>query len=175
MISCSDITLKRIFSHVKAHQDDGELYINLPRNSQLNCQMDYHAKRAIFEFSEHQHTTTKAFPLEPITIFMDKNKLTSDKGDKLRFWAHKQIAKTYFYEAKILFEEFDLIDWESIYAALHTAYPDFSKYGRASKSWESPQQMGIEDGKHPWTRDAQAANRNARHAVTSYNAIMQVE
>ena len=136
MISCSDMTLKRIFSHVKAHQDDGELYDNLPRESQLNCQMDYHAKRAIFESPEHLHTTTKAFPLEPITIFMDKNKLTSDKGDKLRFWAHKQIAKTYFYEAKILFEEFDLIDWESIYAALHSV-------PRLFQIWACKQVMGI--------------------------------
>jgi hypothetical protein len=136
--------------------------------------MDYHAKRAIFEFPEHLHSTTKAFPLESISIFMDKNKLTSDKGDKLRFWAHKQIAKTYFYEAKILFEEFDLIDWESIYAALHTAYPDFSKYGRASKSWESPQQMVTDDGKHHSTQGAQAVNRSGRHAAISYTAITQV-
>ncbi len=52
MLSCADMTFKRIFSHVKAHQDDGEDYGNLSRESQLNCQMDYHAKHVIWEASE---------------------------------------------------------------------------------------------------------------------------
>ena len=38
MLSCADMTFKQIFSHVKAHQDDGEDYGNLSRELQLNCQ-----------------------------------------------------------------------------------------------------------------------------------------
>jgi hypothetical protein len=50
---------------------------------------------------------------------LGQNKLTSDKGDRLQFWAHKQLAKESFYKSKILFEEFDKVDWEMVYLALH--------------------------------------------------------
>ena len=148
MLSCSEMTFKRIFSHVKAHQDDGEAYCNLTRESQLNCQMDYHAKRAIWETTEQHNITARAFPLEPISIFLGKNKLTSGKGERLRFWAHKQLAKTRFYDAKILFEEFDLIDWESVHTALHSV-------PRLFQIWACKQIMEIApaNGNRPWESD----------------------
>jgi hypothetical protein len=43
-------------------------------------------------------------------MFLGRNKLTSDKGDRLRFWVHKQVAKESFYESKIIFKEFELVD-----------------------------------------------------------------
>jgi hypothetical protein len=49
MVNCSDLTFLRIFSHVKAHQDDHIGYESLTRSAQLNCQMDYHAKKSIWE------------------------------------------------------------------------------------------------------------------------------
>jgi hypothetical protein len=49
MVNCRDLTFLRIFSHVKAHQDDHSGYESLTRSAQLNCQMDYHAKQAIWE------------------------------------------------------------------------------------------------------------------------------
>ncbi len=45
MVNCSDLSFTQIFSHVKAHQDDHIGYESLTRSTQLNCQMDYHAKR----------------------------------------------------------------------------------------------------------------------------------
>ena len=49
MVNCSNLTFLRIFSHMKAHQDDHSGYESLTRSAQLNCQMDYHAKQAIWE------------------------------------------------------------------------------------------------------------------------------
>jgi hypothetical protein len=94
MVNCSLLSFKRIFSHVKAHQDDGVEYGNLPRNAQLNCQMDYHAKKAIWESTPDPDRPTQRFPLEPICVFLGKNKLTSDKGAKLKFWVQRQQAKS---------------------------------------------------------------------------------
>ena len=48
MVNCSDLTFDRKYSHVKAHQDDGEAYSDLEHPAQLNCQMDAAAKQVIW-------------------------------------------------------------------------------------------------------------------------------
>ena len=55
------------------------------------------------------------FPLEPIGMFVQGGKLTSDTGDTLRFWAHRQLARKY-YQSKgiILHDQFDETDWWSL-------------------------------------------------------------
>jgi hypothetical protein len=68
---------------------------------------------------------TKSFPCKPISVFLGQNKLTSDRGELLWFWAHKQLAMTRFCEASIMFDKFDWVDWESVYAALWGAPPMF--------------------------------------------------
>ncbi len=62
MINCNNLSFTRIFSHVKAHQDDGIKYGSLMRHAQLNCQMDYHAKKAIWETIPDPEAPTKRFP-----------------------------------------------------------------------------------------------------------------
>jgi hypothetical protein len=119
MANCSKVTFTRHSSHVKAHQDDGRAYGDLPREAQLNCQMDYLAKTEIYEAHAPQEIPTRRFPLEPICVFLGRNKLTSDKGEHLRFWVHKQLASSRFREADILFaHQFDKVDWESVHTAL---------------------------------------------------------
>jgi hypothetical protein len=78
-------------------------------------------------------------------VFLGRNKLTSDKGDCLRFWAHKQVAKESFFESKIMFEEFELVDWEMVYLALH-------KVPRMFQTWVMKQVMNIApaNGNRPW-------------------------
>jgi hypothetical protein len=148
MLNCEGLSFKREFSHVAAHQDDGKDYDELSRESQLNCQMDFYAKQAILEGSYGHDTPSKRFPLEPICIFLGRNKLTSDKGDRLRYWAHKQIAKDSFYESKIMFEEFDLVDWEMVYIALHNV-------PRMFQIWAMKQVMNIApaNGNRQWERN----------------------
>jgi hypothetical protein len=52
MVNCSNLSFARIFSHVKAHQDDHTGYESLTRSAQLNCRMDNYAKNAIWDI-EH--------------------------------------------------------------------------------------------------------------------------
>jgi hypothetical protein len=54
LVNCSDLSFSRTFSHVKGHQDDHAAYQDLDRPSQLNCQMDYQAKRQIWDWEESQ-------------------------------------------------------------------------------------------------------------------------
>jgi hypothetical protein len=147
MINCEGLSFKREFSHMAAHQDDKIDYGELSRESQLNCQMDFYAKHAIFEESSNHNPHPKRYPLEPIYIFLGKNKLTSDNGDRLRFWAQKQVAKESFHDSKIMFEEFELVDWEMIYFTLH-------KVPRMFQIWAMNQVMNIApaNGNRPWER-----------------------
>ena len=148
MLACEGLSFTRKFSHVAAHQDDKTDYNDLSRESQLNCQMDFYAKQALLNHHDPQDGPTKRFPLEPVCIYLGKNKLTSDKGDRIRFWAHRQLAKECFYESKLMFEEFELVDWEMVYAALHNV-------PRLFQIWAMKQVMNIApaNGNRPWEKD----------------------
>ncbi len=148
MTNCSKLTFTRQYSHVKAHQDEGRAYSNLPREAQLNCQMDYLAKMAIYETLAPQEIPTRWFPLEPICVFLGKNKLTSNKGERLGFWVHKQLARSRFRKADILFaHQFDKVDWESVHTAL-------CRVPRMFQIWACKQVMDIApaNGNRPWER-----------------------
>ena len=148
MVNCSDLLFSCIFSHVKAHQDDKQDYGKLPREAQLNCQMDYLAKTAILQAPEDHSKQTKCFPLEPVCVFLGKNKVTSDKGERVRFWVQRQMARTRFHEAKILFtHSFDLVDWDMVYSALR-------RVPRMFQIWACKQVMDIApaNGNRPWER-----------------------
>ena len=102
---------------VKAHQDDGWAYGNLPWDDQLNCQMDYLAKTTIYEAHAPQDAPTRRFPLKSICVYLGRNKLTSNKGERLCFWVHKQLelVRSLFHEAGILLaHQFDKMDWEMV-------------------------------------------------------------
>ena len=104
LVNCSDLSFSRTFSHVKAHQDDHAAYQDLDRPSQLNCQMDYQAKRQIWDWEESQgEEVTKRFPLEPICVMIGKNKITANNCDSLRYWVNLSIARPIFHTQKILF------------------------------------------------------------------------
>ncbi len=136
MANCSKLTFTRHYSHVKAHQDDGWAYGNLPREAQLNCQIDYLAKMAIYEAHAPQEIPTRWFPLKPICVFLGRNKLTSDKGEHLRFWVHKQLARSRFREVvkQTSSSHISLTRLTGNQSRLHCAgYPECSKYGHANK------------------------------------------
>jgi hypothetical protein len=83
MVNCSGLLFNWIFSHLKAHQDDNKKYSDLSWDAQLNCQMDYLAKSAIYEAPHTQYEWTKCSPLEPLCVLLGPNKVTLDKGDQL--------------------------------------------------------------------------------------------
>jgi hypothetical protein len=81
--------------------------------------MDYHAKKAIWDMGPACDETTRRFPLEPVCVFLGKNKLTSDKGKELRFWVHRKLARSAYHDMKILdVRQFDKVDWEMVHALL---------------------------------------------------------
>ncbi len=90
MVNCSNLSFARIFSHIKAHQDDHIGYESLTRSAQLNFQMNYYAKKAIWD-TEHNlwRPQLDAFPWNICVYFLGG---TSDKGEKLCFWVQMQIA-----------------------------------------------------------------------------------
>jgi hypothetical protein len=62
----------------------------------------------------------RRLPLEPICVWINNEKITTDSIDRLRFWAHRRIAKEVFSAAGILSaSQFDKVDWEAVYSALH--------------------------------------------------------
>ena len=148
LVNCSDLTFKRIFSHVKGHQDDHASYLDLDRPAQLNCQMDFHAKRQIWDWNSHGAEETKRFPLEPICVMIGNNNVTAKNCDSLRFWVNSKIARSIFHEKKILFaHQFDSVDWEMVHKALWEAPRMFA-------IWACKQVMSIaaaNDNK-PWDR-----------------------
>jgi hypothetical protein len=78
---------------------------------------------------------TPQFPLEPVCVMLGGNKLTSDRGEELKFWVHKQLAREFFHETSILFNDgFDAVDWKMVSKALRRFRGCF-KYGHASRSW----------------------------------------
>ncbi len=119
MVNCCSISFLLVYSHVRAHQDDRAQYGDLPQPAQLNCQMDYHAKKDIWDTGPACNKTTRRFPLEPVCVSLGKNKLTCDKGEELRFWVHRKLARLVYQDMKILdVIQFDKVDWEMVHMLL---------------------------------------------------------
>ena len=73
----------------------------LPRPAQLNVHCDSMAKHEIWELPE-ELPCQKSFLLEPVMVWIDGDKLSSDTADLLRFRVHKQLAEKTFYHLNIL-------------------------------------------------------------------------
>ncbi len=58
--------------------------------------------------------------LEPLCVLLGNNKVVSDKGERVWFWVHQQLARTRFHESDSLYaHQFDMDDWEMMHTALH--------------------------------------------------------
>ena len=137
MIHCSSMTFDRIFSHVSAHQDENDDFNNLSREAQLNCACDFGAKRALHNLNPDDIPRQQQFPLEPVSVWAGREKMTSDTGGSVRFQAHKKLAREEFAAAGILSHtQFSRVDWEIVHCAL-TAVP------RMFQVWACKQVWGI--------------------------------
>jgi hypothetical protein len=81
LVNCSDLSFNRFYSHVAAHQEDQEEYRSLSRPSQLNCSMDFLAKKALWDLQATRLPSQQAFPLELICVFAGPTKIIADMGD----------------------------------------------------------------------------------------------
>ena len=62
----------------------------------------------------------KCFPLEPISVWVGEDKMTSDTSKLLRFWVHKQLSERTFNQLVLMsLEHFKEVVWRQVYDALH--------------------------------------------------------
>ncbi len=105
---------------MKVHQDNLVSFENLSQKAQLNCICNHTEKQQIALDGTDSPVLGRMFPLEPIGIFVNGEKMTSDTGEQIRFWAHRQLAQSYYNNQGILsHKQFDKIDWPSVHGALH--------------------------------------------------------
>jgi hypothetical protein len=120
MANCGNLSFDRYFSHVEAHQDDHKGWDTMERPAQLNSGCDAAAKQQIIATSLEPPQPQQPFPLEPATLYVNGDKLTSDSGSLIRFEAHRQEARQLFHQQKVLDPaQFDLVAWPYVYKALH--------------------------------------------------------
>jgi hypothetical protein len=111
MLHCSTMSFMRLFSHVSAHQDDQTKFNNLPLKAQLNCAVDFGAKKALLCLDATNLPWQQKFPLEAICMWAAREKTTLDTGHHIRYHAHGHLAWEEFAAAGLLFNtQFDLVD-----------------------------------------------------------------
>ena len=137
MVNCKELSFGVAYHHVRAHQDDHEAYEDLIRPAQLNSNCDFMAKTALWDLDGDELPRQKTFPLEPVTMFVGDEKMTSNTSAHLRFWVHRQLAEETFFKLGILNpESFREVAWEEVYATLH-------EVPRMFQLWAAKQVMGI--------------------------------
>jgi len=120
LVHCRDLSFTTHYSHIKAHQDDNTSFAQLSRKTQLNCICNHAAKQRIVMDGAEGSASSCMFPLEPIGIFVGGEKMRSETGGQIRFWAHHQLEREYYRDHNILSSlQFDLVDWQSIHRTLH--------------------------------------------------------
>ncbi len=120
LVHCRDLSFTVHYSHVRAHQDDSTTFVQLSRKVQLNCICDHAAKQRIAIDSANVPVPSQMFPLEPIGIFVNGEKMMSETGGQIQFWAHHQLAQEFYHDQKILSNvQFNVVDWNSVHRTLH--------------------------------------------------------
>jgi hypothetical protein len=63
----------------------------------------------------------RPFPLEPLTCFAGRKKLTPESQSGMRFWIERQLAKTYLADLRVLsLAQFEQVDWDVVHTALES-------------------------------------------------------
>jgi hypothetical protein len=69
------------------------MFDKLSRMAQLNCICDHVAKQRLSLDGMEDETHMGLFPLESIGVFVGTQKIPSDTGNDIQFWAQRQLAK----------------------------------------------------------------------------------
>ena len=138
LVNCGGLTFSRTYSHVEAHQDEKVNWEELSREAQLNAACDSGAKTMIWKQDITDLPPQKPFPLEPICMFVERKKMTSDTRPHIRYAAGLQIAHSFFHETSCMFTNaFDEVAWPHVYRTLNEEVP------RLFQVWACKQVMGI--------------------------------
>ena len=138
LVNCSKLTFTTTYLHVDAHQDEDKEWEEMERPGQLNTICDAGAKNKIYKVEDDSALKQVIFPLEPMCIFVNGKKMTSDTGPELRYAAHRVLAKDFFHEYKILFRnQFEEVVWMEVHDTLETKAP------KLFALWACKQVMGV--------------------------------
>ncbi len=111
-------------------------FYRLSRPAQLYCTVDTGKKWKLLEADAMEQPVRQKFPLEPIVCYVRKDKMTTDMGDMIQFWAHRQLATEILVDGKVLFErQFNLIALEAVYAGLH-GVPQMFQLWACKQVWD---------------------------------------
>ena len=139
MVNCSNLSFSCHYLHVSAHQDDKKSYEQLPRPTQLNCRMDATAKGTLWDLEGVALPPQDVFPLEPLAVFVGKEKLTSGSEDLLRFWCQRKVAKVALADEKVKVlqgDQFEEVEWPVVHRALNDV-------SRMFQLWACKQVCGV--------------------------------
>jgi hypothetical protein len=93
---------------------------NLSRKLQLNCICNHNAKKRIAADGMDGAVSGRMFPLEPTGLFIHRQKMTSETGGQIQYWAHHQLAQLFHCKQKILsLDQYDSMDWKLVCSTLH--------------------------------------------------------
>ena len=78
------------------------------------------------------------FPLEPVCVYVDGLKMTSDTGPDIRYTAHWVLAKEFFHKQKVLTaRQFKEVAWRELHETLSNRVP------KPFALWACKQVMGV--------------------------------
>ena len=79
----------------------------------------------------------RCFPLEPISVWVGEDKMTSDTSKLLKFWVHKQLAEQTFYQLSLMsLDHFQEVAWRQVFDSLY-------EVPRLFQIWECKQVTNI--------------------------------
>ncbi len=88
--------------------------------AQLNAACDAGAKAMPRSQDITDLPRQESFPLEPIRMFVDGKKMTSDTGAHIWYTAGCQVARSFFHQTSRLFTEaFNKVDWPQVHRTLN--------------------------------------------------------
>jgi hypothetical protein len=111
----------------------------LSPETQLNAACDSGAKTMIRKQDITNLPPQQPFPLEPVCMFVEGKKMTSDTGLRIMYVAGLQIVRSFFHETLRMFTDaFDEVAWPHVYRTLNEEVPQLFQVWACSK-----QVMGI--------------------------------
>jgi hypothetical protein len=102
LVHCRDLSFTAYYLYIKAHQDDNDSFDKLSQKAQLNCICDHVAKQQTAVDGTDGAIQGRMFPLKPIGVFVRGEKMTSETGARICFWAQHQLARTFYHDRKWL-------------------------------------------------------------------------
>jgi hypothetical protein len=110
----------------------------LSREAQLNAACNAGTKAMLRSQDITDLPQQELFPLEPICMFVEGTKMTSDTGAHIRYMADRQVAHMFFHKTSRVFTDaFDEVDWLQVHRTSNNEVP------RLFQVWACKQVMNL--------------------------------